>query len=85
MKLRDLPSQNTQSLLADVVLSACLPIHTNTERFTGAACAVMLMRDLIQNVSVFQNLDVGYMFMFNTEGKIYVNILNGGVFQGSCN
>ena len=42
----------------------------------------MLMRDLIQNVSVFQKLDVGYIFMFNTEGKIYVNILNGGVFQG---
>ena len=56
-------------ILAGIVLSACLPIHTSTERFTGVACADMPMRDLIQNIGVFHNLDVGYMFMFNAEGE----------------
>ena len=53
-----------------VVLSACLPIKRSS-RFVGVACADMLVRDLIAEVTVFQNLDIGYSFMINSAGNIF--------------
>ncbi len=52
-----------------IVLTACLPIHKNGDIFSGIACVDMLMRDLIGDLTGFQNLDVVYTFMLDSAGE----------------
>ena len=55
--------------MTGIVITACLPIHKNDEIFEGVACADMLMRDLIDDLPTFSNLDVGYTFMLDSAGN----------------
>ena len=51
-----------------IVLTACLPIYRGGDTFEGVACVDMLMRDLISELTAFQNLDIAYTFMLDGAG-----------------
>ena len=55
-------------VIAGIVLTACLPIHRGGDTFEGVACVDMLMRDLISDLTAFQNLDIAYTFMLDSAG-----------------
>ena len=54
--------------IAEIVITACLPIHRNDNTFEGVACVDMLMRDLISDLTAFPNLNAGYTFMLDSAG-----------------
>ena len=53
-------------------MTACLPIQNTEFEFLGVACVDMLMRDLIADITEFQNLDIGYTFMINSGGRQFL-------------
>ena len=54
--------------IAGIVLTACLPIHKTPWEFVGVACVDILMRDMIGDLTAFQDLDVAYTFMLDQAG-----------------
>ena len=54
-----------------MVISACLPVHKNHQTFMGVTCIDMLMRDLIGELTAFQNCkgEILYPFMLDKHGK----------------
>ncbi len=52
-----------------MILSACLPLHKDGNDFLGVTCIDMLMRDLIGELTSFQQGDIAYTFMLDAQGK----------------
>ena len=50
-------------------MTVCLPIHRDGNRFEGVACVDILMRDLISDLTAFENLDIAYAFMLDPVGN----------------
>ena len=54
-----------------MMLSACLPFHKNGDDFMGVTCIDMLMRDLVGELTSFQQGEIAYTFMLDQGGTMF--------------
>ena len=56
-------------MITGIVYSACLPVHKNGNVFMGVTCIDILMRDLVEDLTLQYNMDAAYTFMLDLAGR----------------